>query len=311
MPYQQETAIAPWAAMDVAKTLPAEPITLAGYPRGLYEDVPPEIYYARIRGLVSKSALDYVLEAPAVYDAWIRGEIGDDDTAALFFGRAFHCACLEPDRFARTYAERPDFGYLRAHEESGTTKEQAKENKRRRDAWVAEHAGRIPLTEKAMATLRGMAESLRRHPKASKIMERGIGESTIRWNDPATGLLCKGRTDWRVPDLNLAVDLKSTADASGRAFMRDADIYGYDRQSAMYRDGLDAVGHGVDHFVFVCVAKTPPYLVGLYTIAVEDEIAGREESRRAMGTLAHCLETDTWPGLPEAITEVRLRRWGR
>ena len=75
MPYQQETAIAPWAAMDVAKTLPAEPITLAGYPRGLYEDVPPEIYYARIRGLVSKSALDYVLEAPAVYDAWIHRQV--------------------------------------------------------------------------------------------------------------------------------------------------------------------------------------------------------------------------------------------
>lgn len=293
---------------SVAKILPAR--TLADYAPGLYENVPPELYYERIRGLASKSSLDYLREAPAVYDAWARGEIGAD-SAAFFFGRAFHCAVLEPERFDRTYSSMPDFGYLRAHDESGTTKEEAKENKRRRDEWVAAHAGTIPLNEKIMTSLRGMSASLRAHKKASKILERGLSESTLRWTDRETGLSCKARTDWRVPDLNLAVDLKSTADPSESAFVRDAAGYGYDRQSGMYRDALDAVGHGVDHFVFLCVGKTPPYLVGLYTVSPEDELTGREENRRLLGTLAQCLATDTWPGLPDAITEVRLRRWGR
>jgi hypothetical protein len=278
---------------------PSEP-SIALLPPGLYDDVSPARYYQRELGVASKSGLDYLRDAPAVYRAWIDGWLRDVDTDARAFGRAWHCAVLEPERFEREYAVQPDFGPCNH-----------KGPKAKRDAWRKEHSGQTWLSAQDGATILGMAGAVRRHPMAARLLGGGVSEATIRWDDPSTGIVCKGRVDKLVADLSTAIDLKSCESANVHAFERDAEKYGYDRQQAMYREGLAHVGRGVDHLVFVCVEKAPPHLVMIHTVDVADEIIGREENHRLLGRLAECLATDTWPGLPEEIHVAQLRRWGR
>jgi hypothetical protein len=297
---------------DEADEDDASLVSLATFAPGLYEDVPTALYHRRELGVASKTALDYVADTLADYYAWVTGALPDRETKALGFGKAFHCACLEPERFAREYVVSENFGRLLKHDASGTTTEQGRENKKRRDAWLAEHHGKVVLSAGQGEMLRGMSAALRdtkRHSKATKLLAEGVSESTIRWDDRESGLVAKGRTDWRttIDGMRVVADLKSAEDASQRAFVRDAERHGYGRQAPMYRDGLEAVGHGADVFVFIVCQKTPPYNVGVYS--VENEHTGREANRILMGRLAEALATDTWPGLRDAVVPVRVRSW--
>jgi len=282
-------------------------------PTGLHLGVPPEQYHALELGMVSCSAIAQLDVSPLTYLTWVRGELANRDTEALRLGGAFHCAAGEPERFADAYAVAPAFGHVAKHDASGTTSEQAKANKTRRDEWRQNNAGKIHLSSDEGAMLTGMVDSLRRHPKIAKILacKGNVAESVVRWDDRALGLPCKARPDLLVPELGLAVDLKSTADATERAFTRQAFDLQYDRQAAHYRDGLLEIGWPIEHFLFVAVQKTPPYLVGLYVLHAEDEEIGRQDNRVLMGWLAKCLVTNEWPGLSEDVITIERPRWAR
>ena len=82
---------------------------------GVFYDIPAEEYHQRELGVASKSTLDLVHHSPAHYYAWLQG-LDKEPTPALEFGAAFHCASLEPERFARDYAIVPNFGDCRFKE---------------------------------------------------------------------------------------------------------------------------------------------------------------------------------------------------
>ena len=131
----------------------ALPTSILDVPSGLHDGIADQVYRQRIPGLVSKSVLDLVHRAPALYKAWLDGA-EDEPTPALLFGKAFHCALLEPDVFRRTYAVEPSFGDCRS-----------KDNKARRDAWRAEHNGVSLITREDDETIRGMIRVIRAHPR--------------------------------------------------------------------------------------------------------------------------------------------------
>lgn len=270
----------------------------AGLAEGLHADIAEERYHGRELGVASKSALDLVRRSPAHYYAWVRGEIDDEDSPALAFGRAFHTALLEPEKYARRYIVEPDFGDCRF-----------KENKARRDEWRREAAGRVPVDASDARRIERMVEAVRRHPRARNLIAGGQPEVTVKWIDEATSLTCKGRVDYYRPDLRLIVDAKTALDASPGAFRKSCASYGYGRQEAMYRAGFAAIGKPVEHFVFLAVEKEPPYQVGLYNLTPESVARGHESIRRDMETLAECIRTNRWPGYSEEIVELELPPW--
>ena len=278
---------------------------------GLYPDIAAADYHARELGVASNTALDKIAQAPSVYKHWVSG--GDDDeadTPALFFGKAFHCAVLEPDVFASSYAVEPTFGYLLKHDGSGTTAEQGKANRERRDAWRKENAGKTWLTVQDGKTLAGMAASVRAHPLAGRLLRSaGQNEITCRWRDAETGLACKARSDRWLAKLRTMMDLKSTDDPRPSAFRRSCEQYGYDRQESFYREGFAAVGEPIDDFALVAVSKAAPHLVAVYTQAASSVYEAQAQNRQSLRTLAKCLATGEWPGLPIAIQELELRSW--
>jgi hypothetical protein len=282
---------------------------LAEVPCGLHDGLPAHVYHERVAGIVSKGALDRVLESPAHYKYWVSCDESDEDTDAYAIGRAMHCAVLEPDVFLRTYAAEPDFGYLMKHDASGTTAEEGKANKLRRKAWLEEHDGFEIVPFKTMQMIVGMSESIRRHPFAQKLITGGKSEHTAVWTDPATGLRCKARADYYLADRRTIVDIKTTQDASPRAFARDVYKYGYHRQHAHYTDGFGECGAPVDNFVFIVVEKAAPHVVSVFMLDEAAVQAGRADNRLAMERLAACLETDTWPGYSDDIEVIKLPPW--
>jgi hypothetical protein len=265
---------------------------------GLHPAYPSELYHQRKLGVVSKSALDLVRRSPAHYRAWIDGALPDDETPALTFGRAFHCALLEPETFARRYTVQPDFGDCRF-----------KENKLSRDQWRAANAQREALAPDTAQAISGMVEAVQAHPLAGKMIRDGDPELTLTWKDPDTGLTCKIRMDYYVRKLGMIVDAKSTDDASPDAFRRSIAKYGYHRQDALYRAGCLEIGAPVQHFVLIAVEKTAPHAVAIYSLDSEAVGKGYVSVRRDIDRLAECVRTNNFPGYPPGINELDLPPW--
>lgn len=274
------------------------PTSILDLPDGLCSSVPESLYHARIPGVASKSVLDLVARAPAVYAAWLAG-VEREQTPALMFGKALHCAALEPDVYRATYTVEPSFGDCRK-----------KENKAARDEWRLSNGGRLLLEQPDALAIDGMVKAIAAHPLASKMLGGdGVSELTVKWTDPDTGIVCKSRADRYVERLNMCVDLKSTEDARAEVFAKSCANWGYHRQQAFYEDGFAAVGAQLEHFTFVAVEKRAPYLVAVYSLDADAVGKGREWARRTLGVFADCVESGTYPGLSNSIETLSLPRW--
>lgn len=259
---------------------------------GFYRGVPNEVYHARHVGLASKSALDHVNRSSMHYKWWVDGG-EEEETPALAFGSAFHCALLEPDRWCTSYCVVPDFGDCRF-----------KINKAARDEWRRDHAGWTEITFEDAKAIDGMVAAVRAHPLAGKMIRDGEAEITLRWNDEETGLPCKCRADYYVRRLSMAVDFKSAIDARKAAFRKAVSNYGYHRQDGFYRSGFAAIEAPIKHFVFVVVEKAAPHAVAIYTLGANALARGRASVREDLAALGASVKANEWSGYPTSIQEL-------
>jgi hypothetical protein len=266
-------------------------------PAGITPHVPANVYHQRELGVVSKSALDELDRSPAHYRAWVAG-IEREPTPALRFGSALHMALLEPARFARTYAVLPDFGDLRSSK-----------NREKRDAWLSDRPGCVALSADDESRILGMLESVMAHPAASRLILEGQSEVTLSWTDPLSGLRCKSRADYWVKSRRLAVDIKSTLDASPKQFARDTYNYRYHLQDALYRAGFAECGEPIEFFVILAVEKDAPYAVAVYTLDEDAVAKGYSAARQGIERLADCLKHDHWPSYSDGVETLSLPPW--
>lgn len=264
---------------------------------GLHYNISHAAYHERRLGLVSKSALDLVHRSPLHYKNWVEGQ-DEEQTPALFFGSAFHCALLEPERYAATYAVEPDFGDCRF-----------KANKQDRDDWRAANGHKTPIPEDMGDNIAAMVEAVRKHPLAGRIINGGKSEVTARWIDEATGLECKCRADYFVEKKAMVADVKSTLDARRDAFRKDVAKYTYHWQDALYREGFKAAGAEVRHFVFIAVEKVKPHALAIYALDPEAVIHGATSVRSTINTLAECVKSGKFPGYSESIQSIDTPPW--
>lgn len=261
-------------------------------------DVPQYIRdgFRRDPAQARKSGLDRLARSPAHYLHWCREE--SKDTPALLFGRAFHAFVLEPEMFAALYAVAPEFGDLRT-----------KVGKAARDEFLAANAGKTMVSADDFDAIRRMADSIMAHPTARNLVIGGEAEKELRWTDERTGLSCGGRADFHIPELRIAVDLKSTENADPNAFARSVALHRYHVQDAHYRNGFAANGEPIEHFVFVAVEKAAPWAV---SVCYCDDAAlerGQELLARDLDTLRRCLDTGEWPAYGADLRPVALPAW--
>lgn len=295
---QLERDLASSVGEPITETPEPRPDKFLRLPNGAHQNVPHATYHERHLGIVSQTALKLVNRSPAHYKAWVDGTAENEDSPALAFGRAFHCALLEPDVFHESYAVAPDFGDCR---NAG--------NKNRRDKWREEHAGKEHLAADDGRTIIGMVASILSHPLAGKMIRNGVPEMTLKWSDPETKLTCRSRLDYYVERHAMILDAKSTLDARERPFMKQILDYNYHVQDALYRSAAVELQLPIQHFVFVAVEKFPPYAVATHTLGAEGIGKGYSAARRDIETLAECMRTNTWPGYPVGITTLDLPPW--
>lgn len=211
-------------------------------------------------------------------------------TAVMQLGTAIHAFALEPD------AANAEFVCWRGSKRTkGYT------------AFAEEHAHCTILTGTDYDAARRAADAVRAHPEAAALLTEGQAESTLTWEDDATGRACKARLDWH-GELGL-VELKSTKDPSPGAFQAHAYRLLYHGQLAHYLDGLAAHGHWTPAAYMIAVESDAPYDVCVYRVGEDVLSAGAQLRARLMARLVDCEARESWPGVEPAIREMRLPAW--
>lgn len=219
-------------------------------------------------------------------------------TPAKELGTLIHLLALQPEEFAARYVVRPEWDA------------RTKEGKATRDAFNETLAGRQGIDAETLEIAQGAVKALRTHPLAGPLMEAaGPCEVVARWTDPRTGVLCKGKLDKYIPGV-LALDLKSTADASPAAFAGSYYKYGYHRQLAHYIDGFKLASGKETPFVIVAVENVAPFGVCVFQPDLHSIDCGRFDNRRIMAEYAACLKSGKWPSYPDKqVRTVCLPEW--
>lgn len=163
-------------------------------------------------------------------------------------------------------------------------------------AWAEEQRanGLVPVSPNDAKAIRAMAESVLAHDEARAILEANEGREVSIFADTPEGVEIRARFDIHG---QIGADLKTTQDASPEGFAKAVATYRYDIQAAHY---MDAHWHSestqLDAFKFIAVEKTAPYVVAVHQLPEYWLSIGRDYARQARETLAHCRQTNHWPG---------------
>jgi len=168
-------------------------------------------------------------------------------------------------------------------------------------------AGQVPILRHDFVAALRLAKAVKRHPVAGKFFTEGRAEQSLFWVDERTGVTCRARVDWLRH--NVIVDLKSCQDASRSGMQRAFANYRYAMQAQWYRAGVEAVTGKRLPFVFVCVEKDPPHLVGLYWLDDQWEAIADQQNRRALDLYASCESAGEWPGYSDEIQTLSPPAW--
>jgi len=251
---------------------------------------------------ISKSGIVKVLQSPKHYWAnYLDPDREKTDFSAGHFviGSASHKYVLEPNTFFEEYVVL-----------STELSSMSKNRKDYKEAVIKyKEQGLTALTLKMMKVPVNVRNSVVAHEKANELVTDGRAEMSFYWIDEDTGVLCKCRPDYWIP--NIAVpDLKTTAtDARADAFSKTCASYDYHIQAAFYSDGVAALTNEKLDMPFIAVEKEPPYACAVYTIDQFGVNKGRSDYKRALETFSRCLELDDWPSYPPKVTTISLPHW--
>lgn len=176
--------------------------------------------------------------------------------------------------------------------------------------WKAEQqaAGVPVVSADDLVAIDAMAEAVLAHPLAKELFERD-GHPEVSVFDEYLGVKRRGRFDFLPNEGGVAVDLKTTFDASPHGFANSAAEYGYHIQRGHYLDILHrATGRDLD-MRFVLVEKTAPYLVAVHPLDQQFAEMGQAEALQAVDDYRRCVELDDWPGYPMDLAPIAPPMW--
>lgn len=237
---------------------------------------------------LSKSGLDQFKRSPAHYRAWRDGDFDVEQTPAMAFGSAFHCAVLEEALFASRY---------RVFEGDRRTKQG------KMDYEALEASGATIITKDMMNDIKAMQMAVIAHPSAHPILSNAKTEVSVF--DTWDGVSVKARIDILPDDGDIIGDIKTTQDASPAGFAKSAASLRYHVQAAWYLRFFP----NKRRFIFIAVEKTAPYEVGVYELDQMAIDAGNAEIDRQLELFRSCQEFNSWPGYSSQIQTLTLPNW--
>ena len=216
---------------------------------------------------------------------------------SLELGTLVHLLALQPELFDSRYIVVPKVD------------RRTKEGKAAWETFTATAGNREIITESVLEQAQAIVAALKAHKLAGPLLAaKGPCEVVARWNDPRTGAACKGRLDKFIPGV-LALDLKTTRDASPSGFAESYYRYGYHRQIAWYSEGFQLCSGKPTPFVIVAVETEAPHGITVLQPDIASINYGRWDNRKVLDKYAACLKTGNWPSYDEEVRTVCVPRW--
>jgi exodeoxyribonuclease VIII len=259
------------------------------------------VCFMKLQHILSKSRLDLINRAPALYKRkYIDGIDDATESPALILGQAVHCRILEPAEFGKRFTIAPALD------------RRTKDGKEKWENFLQQSEGLKVLTKEQDEIIEGINHAIYQHPAASYLLGlAGDSEIMENWTDEISGLPCRGIFD-RLTSNSLLIDIKTTDDASPKGFARSVVKYRYHVQTAFYMDGFKASrGTECEGFFFIAVEKAPPHLVAVYYLTAEDIERGREQYRKDIETFTACLNSNDWHGYGDGVQELNIFNYGK
>jgi exodeoxyribonuclease VIII len=221
-------------------------------------------------------------------------------TPSLVFGNLAHTGRLEPTSLAERYAVAADWhldpGNVTATGRT-TDSKATRYYKERLADFTSANAGREIVTREAYERMKAVVASIDADRTARELFaEPGPCELTLVWDDPETGLLCKGRIDKVAAESGRMADLKTSRDID--KFAKSMHAYAYHRQQAFYREGWAVLcgGELLEPWI-VAVETELPHTVLAAPLGETTLAQGEREFRDLLRRVADCHEAGAWPAM--------------
>ena len=259
----------------IKNKLPQHPTSASGFYRICDEE------YFKSPG-VSNSDLSLFLKSPSHYETMKLKGMRRAPTDAQNFGSALHCYLLEHHLYKIKTAVAPKV-------DKRTTAGKGAWN-----AFEVESQGKLIITEEENNAIIEIGKKVDsylyndKHLIKDQLLNNGHAEIAMFWKDDDTKTLLRAKADY-VHAKDIIVDVKTTKNASKRAFARSCAMYGYHRQAAMYLWGASQItGKKFTKFYFLAIEKEPPYEVAIYQASQEMIEQGFREIKKALQDLDSC-----------------------
>lgn len=261
---------------------------------GVHEDIPEPTYHA-LPGL-SSTGIKKMLDAPAVFRQY--QEQGEAPREAFDVGSAAHAKILGVGSGVVAY---PD---------EHLTKSGKVSTKKDTVTWAEEQrtAGLTPVSPDQIAAVNAMAEAVLAHPDAGPLLEHGMAEVSLIWDDPETGARCRGRIDYVRTDTLLG-DLKTAESPRPATWGGVSAKLRYPEQRIHYGNGWELLTGVRPRFLQIVVDKKPPHMVFVAEFDEPTEDKAAENVRHAIDQYAKATASGDWPGLPTGIHRISAPRW--
>lgn len=221
---------------------------------------------------------------------------GIEETAALKFGRCVHTAILEPSEYPSRVAVSP------------VVDRRTKEGKALWERFTSVNSHLEIITAEDNEAIEKIQEAVWSKDKAREFLVDALKEFSIyfRWEE----VDCKARLD-AYHESGVALDIKTTLDASAESFARDIAARGYHRKAAFYLDALEAANLQANRFLFIAVEKSAPYGVAIYELDNDAIEQGRRENAEILARYKEAKFLNEYPDYPDEIRSIALPRWAQ
>ena len=222
-------------------------------------------------------------------------------TKEMVLGQAFHALVLEPERFAKEFVKVPE----------DAPRRQGKANMEWWERFDKENGGRLRISDSDWTEIHCWRTGLYDNPRAAELLNdpKAYRECAIVWDDPETGIRCKGRLDLvaRWQGISVVADVKTTQDATPFSFGKDLDYFDYAGQIMFYLDGLNTIrplGGGERVPYFLAVEKQEPFDAVVYELGQASREQARINARTYLTRYAEAQKHGAWPGLQDGVIEL-------
>lgn len=224
-----------------------------------------------------------------------------DPSKVMDIGTLADAGLLEPHRLHELYVVYPESVLSK----SGTTNTNAARD------FEDENPGKICIRQKHFETVSAMVESVKAK-FGDWLKLPSERQQSIFWTEPESGIRCKCRPDWRIlrssDGIVRVFDLKTTGDASPRAFARRCEEMGYAIQDAHYSEGVFALTERDVEFYFAVVETDFPFACNIQQVKPDDRERARSLRRQLLRELRDCRESGDYSESWESeIISINLR----